>query len=101
MTTCDSLLKALKTCKDKHKIQADIVCRDLNQRTTWCLVEEICPDEVYDLRACCGSERGGIGAWAKFSPPNIPSSGKCQRQVIKLESCLVSHSDENGGEGEK
>lgn len=100
MTPCNALLKALKTCKDKHKLQSDIVCRDLNQRTTWCLIEEICPDEVDDVRACCGSERGsGRGTWAKFSPPNIPSSGKCQSQVMKLESCLVMHSNENGGEG--
>ena len=62
------------------------ICRHLEQAATWCLVREVCPEEVQAVEDCAGY-KGRYGA-----PPNAPA--RCRRAMASLDACMEAHQAE-------
>eukprot|EP00884_Botryococcus_braunii_P019764 jgi/Botrbrau1/6471/Bobra.0034s0045.1 len=82
---CASGIEALEQCQRKHGYNADVVCRSLNRTVAWCLVSQICPDEVLDVEGCVGTTKGQRGG----PPSKIPP--QCQGAMDRLDACMEGH----------
>eukprot|EP00208_Stichococcus_sp_RCC1054_P005214 CAMPEP_0206139938 /NCGR_PEP_ID=MMETSP1473-20131121/7818_1 /ASSEMBLY_ACC=CAM_ASM_001109 /TAXON_ID=1461547 /ORGANISM="Stichococcus sp, Strain RCC1054" /LENGTH=112 /DNA_ID=CAMNT_0053533889 /DNA_START=166 /DNA_END=507 /DNA_ORIENTATION=+ len=84
---CERLLAAYMDCEQKHKLDARSVCRHLEALTGWCLIREVCPQEVDDLRDCVGVKPG--------QPIGIPGSAprQCRGAEMRMMTCLKRQQD--------
>ena len=52
----------------------------------WCIIREVCPDEVQAVEDCVGY-KSRYGA-----PPNVPR--RCRKAMASLDACMESHQQE-------
>ncbi|KAK9837639.1 hypothetical protein WJX74_001823 [Apatococcus lobatus] len=78
--SCRRKLEALEDCRKKHP-REQFICKHIEAAAGWCLVADICPQEVQDVEGCLGRQ----GAMPSLVPK------RCQAAASRLEACIEAH----------
>ncbi|KAL0041687.1 hypothetical protein WJX79_000864 [Trebouxia sp. C0005] len=80
--TCEKQLQALAQCHKKHPRQYELICKPLQAVAAWCVMRQLCPNEVEAVESCAGKN--------KHSMPPQHMNRHCQPAADDLARCMDS-----------